>query len=450
MEKEIELFERAPVPKAVFSFALPTIITQLINIIYNYADTYFVGRTGDPAMMAAMSVCFPIFVIGAAVANFFGVGGSSVISRSMGQKNYSRARQAFAFCFWAGMLASVVYGALIFVLRVPLAPFIGGDDASAPYIYDYLFWTCVVGAIPTIGNMLMGHLIRSKGYSKIAGFGMSAGGILNIFLDPLFMFVILPEGQEVRGAALATLCSNIFSFLFFLIYLLKHREDEVFCMEISRARPEKELLKEVCYVGLPAALQTTMAMVSNIFANALVAGYGSEAVAGMGVAKKINSIAFNTCMGLSMGIIPLVGYTYGAGMFKRMKKTVLFTGAVGVGFGFICLVVFRRSAAPIIRFFIDEDLSVSFGKNFLSVIAFAAPLAALTYLSNTVFQATGKKWQAFLLAITRKGIVDIPLMFVFSGFFGAFGVVMATPVAEILSATLAVGMMLRFFCKMEG
>ena len=426
--QNMAIFESAPIPVAVMTLAVPTIITQLINIIYNFADTWYVGRTGSAAMVAALSVCMPVFVLLAAIANLFGIGGASVISRALGRKDLSYARKTFAFCFYAGIAASVAFGLLIALFRSRLIPVIGGDDASYQYIYDYMFWTMIIGAIPTVGNVLCGHLVRSVGAAKEAGFGMSMGGVLNIILDPLFMFVILPPGNEVTGAAIATCLSNTAALFYFLVYLYRHRDHPVLSLSVSDFTVGEQIPANVVSIGIPAALATSMAMLSNIAANALVSEYGSSAVAGMGVAKKINMLAFNTTMGLTQGVLPLLGYNFGARNFNRLKKSIAFTGVVGL---------FRTFAPVLVSFFIAEEASVSFGSSFLRVIALATPLASISYLTNTLFQATGRRLSSFFLSILRKGCMDIPLMFLFKSMFGMYGIVWATPTAETGSLIVA-------------
>ena len=437
ISQNMSLFEYTPIPAAVMTLAVPTIITQLINIIYNFADTWYVGRTGNAAMVAALSVCMPVFVLLAAVANLFGIGGASVISRALGRKDPHHARKAFAFCFYAGLAASLVYAAVILLLRARLIPVIGGDDASYPYIYDYMFWTMIIGAVPTVGNVLCGHLVRSVGAAKEAGFGMSMGGVLNIILDPLFMFVILPPGNEVTGAAIATCLSNTAAFVYFLIYLYRHRNHPVLTMSPADFSVQNGIPEGVISIGVPAALATMMAMLSNIAANALVSEYGSAAVAGMGVAKKINMLAFNTTMGLTQGVLPLLGYSFGAGNYRRLKQSILFTGTVGLGFNLLCTLMFRTFAPALVAFFIAEQASVEFGSAFLRVIALATPLASLCYLTNTVFQASGRRFSSFILSILRKGCMDIPLMFLFKSVIGMYGIVWATPTAEVGSLVVA-------------
>lgn len=448
----------------MWSMAIPTVVTQLINIIYNYADTWYVGRTANAAMVAALGVSFPMFVIMAAIANLFGIGGASVISRALGEGNRKKARETFATCFWFGLLGAVVYMAVINLFRSRIIYLVGGDENDFQYVSSYMFWTMIIGAIPSVGNVLCGHLVRSIGASKEAGIGMSMGGILNIILDPIFMFVILPDGMEVTGAAMATLISNTAAFIYFLIYMkrrdIRSSADDA---EQSRAQypgiinlklPEAgaiwPVLSPVLLIGFPAALQTTLAMVSNIFANVLIRPYGSSAVAGMGVAKKINMIAFNTCMGMTMGVLPLLGYSFGAKNFNRMRRIIRYTGTVVVLFGSACTAVFVIGAPEMIRFFIDESGSVEYGTEFLRIIGFAAPMAALSYLAYTVFQSAGMEKSAFILSILRKGVLDIPGMFILRAFMEARGVCLATPVAEILSVFIGLFLYASFRRKIDA
>ncbi len=441
--KSTYLFEQAPIPRAVAALVVPTLITQLINIIYNFADTWYLGRTNNPAAVAALSLSLPIYILIAALANLFGIGGASMISRSLGQKKTDKARHVFAFSLYGGLSAAVLYALMNAIFYNPLIYLIGGTDETYTYIRIYMFWTMIVGAIPTMGNMLCGHLVRSIGASREAGIGMSIGGILNIILDPLFMFVILPPGNEVAGAAIATCLSNTCATMYFIVFLYRRRENPVLTIHPRDISFTDHIPQDVLAIGLPAALQTSLAMISNIFVNTLVKSGGSAAVAGMGIAKKINTLAFNTTMGLTQGVLPLIAYSYGAKNLKRLKDTVRFTAAVGLIFTICCMVLFRVFSGSFVAFFITEEASLQYGQMFLHVIAFAAPLACLSYLSNTVFQATGRKGQSLLLSVLRKGLLDIPAMFVFKHFLGIIGVAWATPFAEVLSALLAAVLFIR-------
>ena len=437
LRKETEIFENYSIPKAVAALALPTVITQIITIIYNFADTWYVGLTNNSAAIAALSVCMPIYVLMAAIANLFGIGASSVISRSLGARMPEKARRAFSFAFWGGIVVSILYSVIILLFRSELAYLIGGDADSFDFIQKYMFWTMIIGSLPTVLNSLFGHLIRSVGASKQASFGMSLGAVMNIILDPIFMFVLLPKGHEVEGAAIATMLSNCCATLYFFFYLKQVNDSPVFTLTPSYALEDCKVWAEVLSIGLPAALSTSLAMLSNIFANSLVSNYGSKAVAGMGIAKKINTLAFNITLGLTQGVLPLIGYNYAAKKYKRMKDIVLFTLGVALSFTCFCVLLFEFNREFLVQFFIKDQETIYEGQRFLSIIALGVPLCAITYTMNTVFQATGQRKKSFILSILRKGLLDIPLMFLFRGMFERLGVVMATPVAEGISAIIA-------------
>ena len=447
MKKEAgrkELFESMPVGSALMTMAIPTIISQLINLVYNMVDTIYIGRTGDAYKTAAVTLAFTIFMMTIALSNLFGIGGGSLMARLSGSGKADRAKSVCAFSFYGGFMAAVLYGIAVFFSRPFLIPLVGGSSDSYNYIYNYMFWTMVVGAVPTLGNALCGHLVRSIGAAKEAGFGMSMGGVLNIILDPIFMFVLLPRGMEVTGAAIATCLSNTAALIYFLTYLYRHRDNPVFSFSPSDFTISDGVPEEVFSIGFAAALQTFLAMVSNMFANKLVVEYGSAAVAGMGIAKKVNMIAFNTTLGLTVGVLPLIAYNYGARKYGRMQEVIRFTAFVALGYTVCCTVFFRLFARQLITFFIDEPASVEFGTRFLSVLAFAAPLCALSFLANTVFQAAGRRRASLVLSIMRKGVVDIPAMYLFKSFIGLNGVTWATPFAEVTSAVVAVVLYLRF------
>ena len=446
-----EIFENKSVPAAVFSLVIPTVITQILNIVYNFADTWFVGRTGNENAVAAISVAMPLFIIMAALSNLFGIGASSVISRSLGAKKEEDAKSAFSFALWGSIGAAVLYGVVIFFFREKIVYIIGGDDNSKQYIADYLLWTVAVGSVPTMLTTLFGHLVRSVGKSKAAGLIMSSGAVLNILLDPLFMFVILPKGYEVTGAAIATLLSNVVSCIIFIIYVYRSK-DSVFTLNIKEFNIKSKIVPELLATGAPACLSTSLAMVPNIAANLFMSSYGTAAVAGLGIAKKANTLAFNINMGLTQGVLPLIGYTYAAKNYDRMKKTIFFTLGVSVCFSVTCTFIYRSFASPIIRFFIDEPETVKEGTKLLPTLAIAVVFCAMTFLMNTIFQATGKKLYSLVTSVLRKGIFDIPLMYLFGKMWQETGIVVATPVSEVLSIIVAGILLFKFFktVKVKG
>ena len=447
--KRTYLFEAAPVPTAVLTLVIPTIISQILTIIYNFADTWFVGRTNNEAAVAAVSVAMPLFIVMTGLSNLFGIGGASVISRSLGAKKTEDAKSAFCFALWGSVAAAILYSAVIFFFGKNFVYIIGGDKNSESYIIEYLFWTIVVGGVPTMLSSLFGHLVRSVGKAKVSGLVMSLGAILNIGLDPLFMFVILPKGMEVAGAAIATMLSNTVSALVFVIYIIKSKDD-VFTLNPKGFSLKGTVASEVLATGAPACLSTCLAMVSNIAANKLMSDYGTAAVAGLGIAKKSNTLAFNINMGLTQGVLPLVGYTYASKNYTRMKKTVVFTFAITIIFSLLCTFVYRTFPEPIIRFFIDEAKTVTEGTKLLPTLAIAIVFCAMTYLMNTIFQATGRKLYSLITSMLRNGIFDIPLMFIFKEMWHETGIIIATPTAEILSIFVSGFLLLRFLKSLKN
>ena len=443
------LFETAPVPAAVLTLVVPTVVSQILTIIYNFADTWFVGRTNNEAAVAAVSVAMPLFIVMTGLSNLFGIGGSSVISRCLGAKKTEDAKKAFSFSLWGGIAAAVLYSVVIFFFGKNVVYLIGGDKASEGYIVEYLFWTIVVGGVPAMLVGLFGHLVRSVGKSKVSGLVMSLGAVLNIALDPLFMFVILPKGHEVAGAAIATMLSNAVSALVFVVYVLKS-DEEIFSLSPGKFSLKGNVPREILATGAPACLSTCLAMVSNIAANKLMSDYGTAAVAGLGIAKKSNTLAFNINMGLTQGVLPLIGYNFAARNFDRMKKTVAFTFGITISFSLLCTFVYRTFPEPIVKFFIDEPETVAAGTRLLPTLAIAVVFCAMTYLMNTVFQATGRKFYSLLTSMMRKGIFDIPLMFLFKRYLDETGIVIATPTAEILSIFVSLFLLLKFLKSLKN
>lgn len=448
-----KIFEDYPIGKAFISLVTPTIISQIIMIIYNYADAWFLGRTENADAVAALAVVMPVFIILNAIACLFGIGGSSLIARCLGRKEPDKAKAVFAFSVWGSILSAIIYSIIILVFAKPIIYLVGGTDATYKYIYDYALITIVIGSIPTILNNVFGHLVRSVGGAKEASIGMGLGGVLNIVLDPLFMFVLLPSGYEIVGAALATMLSNVASCVFFIIYVLKHKEITVFTLNPKDVSFKYSIPKEVLFIGFPAALSTALAMVSNIVANKLVINAVSESlqspvVGGLGAAKRINTLAFNICMGITQGMLPFIAYNYAAKNSKRMNKGIIYMFVVAVGFSLVAITFFQIFTKQLVTFFVPgQPDTIRYGVDFLHIIEVAVPLCSICFATNTVFQATGKKFESFILSILRKGVLDIPLMYVLCNKIGELGVLWATPIAEALSVFVAIGLLIPFLIK---
>lgn len=428
--KKQQLFTSAPIGKAVVYLAVPTVIAQLITVIYNMADTFFIGQLGDSNQVAAATLAMPVFMFLTAYANLFGIGGASVISRALGAGNRERAKKTSAFCIWTASVVSLLYGIVVILLENLLLPVLGADEATRDFCSSYIFWTVGIGAVPTVLNASLAHLIRSEGYSGQASFGVAFGGILNIVLDPIFIFLFK---MEITGAAIATMLSNVAATVFFLLFLFKIRKNTTIIPSAKCFTVGSGIPLEVLTIGLPSFVMTLMSTVSNLTLNKLISGYSNEAVAGMGIAKKIDLMAFAIAQGMAQGTLPLIGFNYSSGNHKRMLSAlkVLLIDCLVVAIGGMALMFF--GATPITRCFINDLTTADYGRRFLRIVCIACPTTVLNFLAITIFQATGKKVQPLILSLLRKGGLDIPLMFLFNGLIGISGIAWATPLADALA-----------------
>lgn len=446
IEKE-QLFTSVPVSRAVISLAFPTVISQLITVIYNMADTFFIGQLGDPNQVAAATLTMPVFIFLTAFANLFGIGGSSLISRCLGAGNSEKAKRTSAFCIWSAAFISCLYGLAVILLRNSILPLIGANSETAGFCSSYIFWTVGIGAVPTVLNAELAHLIRSEGFSVQASFGVAFGGILNIVLDPVFIFLL---HMEITGAAIATMLSNTAAMLYFFVFLCRIRSTSTITFSPKHFTLRRDIAVEVLTVGLPSFIMTLMSTLSNLALNKMISGYSNEAVAGIGIAKKIDLIAFAIAQGMTQGALPLISYNYSSGNRRRMMSAlkVLLIDCLIVAIGGMILMFF--GAAPITGCFIDDATTVEFGCTFLRIVCLACPTTALNFLVITIFQATGKKTQPLVLSLLRKGVLDIPLMMLFNVLVGVSGIIWATPLADALALVISAVMVVPYLRRLVG
>lgn len=274
--REKQIYADYSVPKAVATMVIPTIISQVITVIYNLADTWYVGLTGNAAAVAAISLCLPVYNIMTAIANLFGIGGSSVITRAIGENHHHRARRAFVLAVRGALIIAAVYSIVMGIIARPLLMAIGGDAESIDFAVRYTMITIVIGGIPTIMSAVFAHLIRSTGQAKVASLGITLGAILNMVLDPLFMFVLLPKGNEVAGAAIATALSNTVAMLYFIWYLIKHREVSIFRFTLENNRSIRITTWDIVKSGIPSFFLLAAGQISNSFLNGMIADMGGE------------------------------------------------------------------------------------------------------------------------------------------------------------------------------
>ncbi len=446
----VRLFEKAPVMQAIAKLALPTVLGQMILVIYNMADTFFVGMTGRDEMLTAVTVCMPVYMVLSAIANLFGVGGASSISRSLGMKDEDRAHEASSFAFWGCMLLTAFYSLLVYLLVSPiLMTFGGADERVYGLAKDYLIVTVVIGGLPTALNSFLAHLLRAEGKALHASFGVALGGVMNIVLDPLFMFALLPEGNEVLGAAIATTLSNLIAVLYYAVVLFRRRRKTVLCFSWPKAL-HGDLVRDVMLTGLPACAMTVMENLSYALMESLIAAYGLAAQTGLGVAKKINMLAHCVTRGMTQGVLPLIGYNYSAKNYRRMRSVLFSSAALSVLAALLLMLLNIHFGNFFVGIFIrSESDALAEGVKYLTVLCIGGPFSAFAYTVISYFQAVGQSARSFVLALLRKGITDIPLMYLMNLLLRELGVVLATPIADVLCCLVSVLLITRFLKKLE-
>ena len=446
MEEDAEkyLFEKMPVPKAVATLALPTIISQIVTMIYNLADTFFVGQIGDPLMVAAVSLVSPWFNLLTALGNLFGLGGSSLISRMMGAQNHKDIKYVSVFSIWGGAAVTLLFSLGTWSARVPLLNFLGASPDTYGYAEDYLLWVVVLGGMPTMLSLALGHLLRSEGHAKQASAGMMFGGILNVVLDPVFIFIF---HLDVAGAAIATALSNTASVVFFVVQYIRLKDKTA--VSLNPRHFTFRFVRPIFSVGLASALATALGNASNMVMVHLASGYGDIPVAAYGVVKRIDQFPLNVSMGLCQGFMPLVGYNFAAKNYGRMRKISTFSWKVALMMS-ACFIAFFAAFAPqILHLFIPETQTSTLGASFLRIACLAVPLTSVNFLISYTLQAMGKGLQSAILTSCRQGALNIPLLIVMNLIFGLYGMIWTQLAVEIVMLAVSLGLYFYTFRRLK-
>lgn len=441
-----ELFETAPVAKALATMALPTIMSQLVTLIYNIADTWFIGRTRNPYMVAASSLVLTVFLLATALSNLFGVGGGSLTVRLLGLKQEDEAERVASYSLTMATVFALAYSLLCLVYMDPLLRFLGASDQTIGYAREYLLFVSVIGGIPTVLSVTMGSMLRNVGFSREAGFGLSMGGVLNILLDPLFMFVILPDGYQVMGAGLATMLSNVAVTAYFFLVYRRVSSSSVLAIprRIERIRPDS--MRSLFSVGIPAAMSLFLFDLTNIVINRLSSSHGDIELAAMGIVQKVERLPLNTGIGICLGMMPLVAYNYAAKDYKRMKEFFSVARTAGLVFSLVCVVLYRVFAAGLIHAFIADAETIRFGTEFLQARCFATPLMFMSFHMVHFMQAVDRGAVSLWLAAIRQLALNIPLLFLLNHFFGMSGIVWTQAAADFLNVIASY----IIYCKVIG
>ena len=418
----------APVPRVVCSLAVPTVISMLVTSLYNIIDTFFVGQI-DTQSTAAVGVVFAVMSGIHAVGFFFGHGSGNFIARQLGARNHRQAAVMAATAF----VYALVVGALITVAGectlTPLAKALGSTDTILPHATSYMS-IILLGAPVMTGSIVLNNQMRFQGNASFAMMGIVFGAVLNVALDPLFIFAF---HWGIAGAAWATVVSQTASFI---LLIVMNRYGENIRIDMRLFSRSWLYVREILAGGTPSLTRQTLGCIATIMLNVAAGAYGDHAIAAMSIVTRITFVIFSVIIGLGQGFQPLCGFSYGAGLFRRVRRGFFFTVALGTTFLFFCAVVLYLFAPQVVAVFRDDPTVVSVGAEALQWQVLAYPLGSLTMTSNMLLQTIRKPWRANLLAGARRGLFFIPLIIILPQCYGLWGVIICQPLCDVAAFLL--------------
>lgn len=430
-------FERDSVWRLIAKNGVPAMLTMVVVIVYNLADTFFVGQTHNDLMVAAVSVAAPVFTLLITVGTLIGSGGCSIVSRALGSRREDQARQTSSFCFYASLLTGALLGAALYLFCRPILGVIGATDQTMELAETYLK-IIAVGAPFIVFSNTMANLIRADGAAGESMKGNMIGTVLNIILDPV---MILWFRWGIAGAAIATVLGNVCACVYYGA-LVKRRGGGTLSCSLGDLAFSGKVAGPVFAIGLPGALSNLLMSLSNIVMNRFLLPYGDGAVAAMGVAMKIGMIVAMLQMGLCMGVLPVLAYHFGSGRLERVRETVWKTGAVCVLLGSALTLLCLLAARPMVSAFVTEADTIALGIRMVHGIVLSGPVLGLFFLTTNVMQAAGKALAPTVVSLTRQGIIYIPCLAVFHALWGLEGLVYTQAVSDLAATALAVALTL--------
>lgn len=439
-KKQYERMIASPIPRLVLSMAVPTVISMLITVAYNTADTYFVSQINKSAS-AAVGAIYPIMAVIQAVGYGLAMGGGSLSSLMLGQKNDEMAHRYATTAFFSAVLFGVpVAAAGLF----PIGGFLrllGCSDTMLPYALPY--GRIVLLAAPLSCSMfVLTNVLRAQGKATVAMWGLGISGVLNLLLDPLFIFKF---NLGTGGAALATILSQAVCFLFSLTVFLSGRS--IIALHPKYIAKEPAVYRQIILTGLPTICRQSLGSLSAALLNVQAVVYGDAAVSAVTIANKVYVLVRNVVLGIGQGFMPVAGYNYGAGEKRRTWQAFAFAGKIGSALCLVCAAVIAAFAEPIMRWFSADAQVVAIGTQTLYFCCAVMPLMAVSTYVNQLYQCLGFKAPATFLASCRQGVFFVPAIFLLPKLFGLVGVELSQPAADALTFFVCVPFMLAFYRK---
>ena len=436
-DRRIYILREEKPAKAVVKLGVPLIAGMFIMVLYNLVDTYFIGLLRDDYQLAAVNLAYPVMMISIAISNMIGTGASSLIARSLGAGDREKADHTVTAGFVLTVVNSVIVAALGLILLGPVVTGLGAQANTYEYTRQYV-QVILAGSLFTMGNYTFGQLLRSEGSVKQSVAGMIAGTVVNIILDPIFIFAL---GMEIRGAAIATILGNAAGMCVSLWFYLGGKT--LLSPSLKYIRPTAEILKEIFWVGVPATLETLLTSAAYIVNNNLAVGYGELTVAAMGIAQKILSLGNYVYQGFAAGTQPIMGYNYGAKNYRRVIDVLKAGVLVCSGTELCIMAVYGIFAPQLIGIFTDSAEVISTGSRVLRTIMWILPFVGAVSMSRMSFQAMGKPQYAFAITLVRQLFLYVPLLLILNRVFGFGGMIWAQPVTELIMMAVSLTLLYR-------
>ncbi|MBO5175754.1 MAG: MATE family efflux transporter [Eubacterium sp.] len=441
---ENELFERASVPKAYMKLALPVVLSMMVSLVYNMVDTYFIALTGKQELVAGVSLAAPIFTLMIAFGDIFGLGGSSLISRLFGEKREEEAKRASAFCLWAAIGFGIFVTIVLLIFRTPILKLLGTDAATFEYAGEYYTWIAV-GAASIILGLVPSNILRTEGLATQAMAGSILGSIVNIILDPVFIFGL---GQGAAGAAMATVIGNVIADVYY-IYVMSKKAKRL-SVSLKEIKIPGTMIRDILVIGIPASITNLMQSIMIMITNHYLIAYGTDKVAAMGIALKANMISAFILVGFAFGGQPLVGYNYGAKNQKRLKEILRFAYLFEAGLALVFTILISIFAPFIIKIFMNQSDIITNGAMMLRFQQLGMVFMAITLVSTCVCQSVGSAAGAFVLSISRQGVIYAILLIVLKSVFGYTGILATQACADVVTALIAIGIIRKVLGGMKN
>ncbi len=439
-----ELFESASVPKAYMKLALPVVLSMMVSLVYNMVDTYFIALTGKQELVAGVSLAAPIFTLMIAFGDIFGLGGSSLISRLFGEKREEEAKRASAFCLWAAIGFGIFVTIVLLVFRTPILKLLGTDAATFEYAGEYYTWIAV-GAASIILGLVPSNILRTEGLAMQAMAGSILGSIVNIILDPVFIFGL---GQGAAGAAMATVIGNVIADVYY-IYVMNKKAKRL-SVSLKEIKIPGTMIHDILVIGIPASITNLMQSIMIMITNHYLIAYGTDKVAAMGIALKANMISAFILVGFAFGGQPLVGYNYGARNKKRLKEILRFAYLFEAGLALVFTISISVFAPAIIKIFMNQSDIITNGAMMLRFQQLGMVFMAVTLVSTCVCQSVGSAAGAFALSISRQGVLYAISLMVLNAIFGYTGIIATQACADVLTAVIALAIIRKVLGGMKN